>query len=239
MKWYDRLNIKIRELGWNKTTLAQKSGIKYDNVVKYCDGEVENPRGNTMAILAKTVGTTEEWLRLGVSLEANSNLDERIANQVSVAPSVNLDDDKKLLSVPLVTLGQFYMDTTQGTDHVQNTEKYVTVDVRSCNSENLVSIAVHDESMISNSNSPQKSLYINDSAVIDLNAKIMPGDIVLALVSEYSEYVIRKFKAKRIDPDGFAIIELTPLNTDYPVIEVQGIIDEIVKGKVIQSTTSF
>lgn len=49
--------------------------VPYDNLAKYFQGNVAQPRGDTMSKLARTLGVSEEWLRTGRgdSTAANAN----------------------------------------------------------------------------------------------------------------------------------------------------------------------
>lgn len=46
--------------------LSRLSGVNYDTVNKCLRGDVENPRGDTMARLARALGVSEVWLRHGI-----------------------------------------------------------------------------------------------------------------------------------------------------------------------------
>jgi transcriptional regulator with XRE-family HTH domain len=68
MKWWQRLQEAIDELGWSKAELQRRSGISYDSINKYLRGEVDNPRGNVLDKLAQTIGRPALWLREGIEV---------------------------------------------------------------------------------------------------------------------------------------------------------------------------
>lgn len=70
MKWWERLQKRMDELGWNKAELARRSGIPYDSINKYLRGDTDNPRGNVMSVLATTIGKPLIWLRDGIDAES-------------------------------------------------------------------------------------------------------------------------------------------------------------------------
>lgn len=67
MTWNDRLRKLVQEQGLTKAELSRKSKVPYDSVNKYLRGNTENPRGRTMEKLAKALGTTEVYLRTGLT----------------------------------------------------------------------------------------------------------------------------------------------------------------------------
>lgn len=66
MKWWERLQSAIDELGWSKAELQRRSGISYDSINKYLRGDVDNPRGNVLEKLAVTIGRPALWLKEGI-----------------------------------------------------------------------------------------------------------------------------------------------------------------------------
>lgn len=65
MAWYKRLKIKMDQLGMKGVEVARRAGVEPKTLYKYLEGKIDNPRGKTLANLAKVLGTTEEWLRYG------------------------------------------------------------------------------------------------------------------------------------------------------------------------------
>ncbi|WP_435658111.1 helix-turn-helix domain-containing protein [Brucella pituitosa] len=66
MKWWERLQQRIDELGWSKAELSRRSGINYDSINKYLRGDIDNPRGNILDKIASTIDRSVLWLRDGV-----------------------------------------------------------------------------------------------------------------------------------------------------------------------------
>ncbi len=66
MKWWERLQQRIDELGWSKAELSRRSGINYDSINKYLRGDIDNPRGNILEKLATTIERSVLWLRDGI-----------------------------------------------------------------------------------------------------------------------------------------------------------------------------
>lgn len=86
MKWWERLQARIDELGWNKAELHRRSGISYDSLNKYLRGDVDNPRGNVLETLAKAIDKSALWLKEGI--EADGAEIRRVARAPGTAPVV-------------------------------------------------------------------------------------------------------------------------------------------------------
>jgi phage repressor protein C with HTH and peptisase S24 domain len=68
--WGERLSQRLEALGWSIPELAKRMGRGGDksfeeSLHKYVRGLVDQPRGNTMAEIAKAIGMTESELRNG------------------------------------------------------------------------------------------------------------------------------------------------------------------------------
>lgn len=87
MKWWQRLQDAIDELGWSKAELQRRSGISYDSINKYLRGDVDNPRGNVLEKLAGTIGRPAIWLKEGIEVSAPAEL-HRAARAPGTAPLV-------------------------------------------------------------------------------------------------------------------------------------------------------
>lgn len=67
--WAKRLNERMRVTGTTPAALVRRSGLSRDNIYKYVSGEVKQPRGETMDILAHALGMEPLWLKEGVGPE--------------------------------------------------------------------------------------------------------------------------------------------------------------------------
>lgn len=67
MKWNERLKRLVEDQGLSMAELHRRSEVPYDSINKYLRGEVDNPRGDAMEKLARAVGTTETYLRTGLT----------------------------------------------------------------------------------------------------------------------------------------------------------------------------
>lgn len=65
MTWDQRLREAWQKSGWSKKEFSRRSGVSYDNLLKYLQGAVENPRGDTLDRLADTLRIDRLFLKEG------------------------------------------------------------------------------------------------------------------------------------------------------------------------------
>lgn len=63
--WWERLAAAMTTRNLSAEMVAQRSGVKLKSLYGYLQGEVDNPRGDTLARLAASVGVSERYLRYG------------------------------------------------------------------------------------------------------------------------------------------------------------------------------
>ncbi|MDJ0609936.1 MAG: helix-turn-helix domain-containing protein [Kiloniellales bacterium] len=63
--WSNRLNDVMKQRGWSQSELARRAQVSRENVKKYCQGLVSQPRGETLPRLAEALGVNALWLRDG------------------------------------------------------------------------------------------------------------------------------------------------------------------------------
>lgn len=67
--WSTRLAQRIKALGWKLPEAAKRCDVDYHSLKKYVKGGVEQPRGDTLAKLARGTGVNLQWLRDGTGPE--------------------------------------------------------------------------------------------------------------------------------------------------------------------------
>lgn len=90
MDWHDRLNAALKDRNWGVPDLARAMGYPDDEAVlnrlyKYTAGDVQNPRGNWMGLIAEALDMSEADLRHGVSLTTPQSSRGNSANLVGAA----------------------------------------------------------------------------------------------------------------------------------------------------------
>lgn len=85
MDWWQRLKQAMEAKGWNMTELSKRSGIPYDSINKYLRGDIRQPRGNTLPVLAETLGVSHLWLRDGLEVDGHQNVKPITGQMVAAA----------------------------------------------------------------------------------------------------------------------------------------------------------
>ncbi|NSX92677.1 LexA family transcriptional regulator [Agrobacterium tumefaciens] len=85
MDWSQRLQKAMVAKGWKKKELSNRSGIPYDSINKYLRGDISQPRGNTLEILADTLGVPHLWLRDGIEAASHQNVKPTTGQLVAAA----------------------------------------------------------------------------------------------------------------------------------------------------------
>ena len=67
--WAKRLNEEFKKTGWTVAEFSRRSGVEANNLYKYLDGVIRNPRGDILEKLAGTLGISPVYLRYGDPLE--------------------------------------------------------------------------------------------------------------------------------------------------------------------------
>jgi hypothetical protein len=92
----------MRTLGLKPADLIRRSGLSRDNVYKYVSGEVKQPRGETLDIIAQTLGVEPLWLKEGAGPELSGY---PVVGYVSAGEQFHpVDDSEKGAGMDIVTL---------------------------------------------------------------------------------------------------------------------------------------
>lgn len=207
-----------RAFGWNVNTYrSHENGnrdISKSAAIKY----------------ANAFNVSVDWLLTGVD-KSGTNKEHSISTPTGI-------NQIPIRYVPLLELGQVYMGISND-GFSEADQKFIGISGLNKLSDDVIAVEIPDNSMIENPFIKGVSFTAGDVAVIDKKAKVLPGDFILALVPNLEEAMIRKYKVVKTDNDGFATIELVPLNSDYPTIEVEGYLEEIVIGKIVQRISNI
>ncbi|GHB33854.1 hypothetical protein GCM10007094_23440 [Pseudovibrio japonicus] len=72
----ERIVKKREERSWNRRKLADLSGVGYDRLNKLEHDKTKEPRGQTLALIAKTLGVSVEYLETGEETPPTMDADE-------------------------------------------------------------------------------------------------------------------------------------------------------------------
>lgn len=103
MKWHERIQRRMDELGITKADLQRMTGLSYDNINKWLRGGVEKPRGNAIKILGKALDLTEVDILFGDDIVVDklvndlpgSNIIHIIPKRNNKTQKIDHDEDDK------------------------------------------------------------------------------------------------------------------------------------------------
>jgi len=197
-EWHQRIDRRLKELGWTKAELSRRSGISYDRINKYLRGDVDQPRGEVLEKLSETVGIPLKALLFGS--EEEIQLPTRLHSQIEVyhIPLVSLSDLSK------AAFGQSFSKFLQGVS--------ATIAVDAQVNQNSFGVVIEDSSM-----APE--MQVDDIIICDPIAEIQPGDLVFSKIDNPKQVVFRKLRPKHADPK-IGPAELIPANSDFPMLTI-------------------
>lgn len=195
--WSARLRSWMSEKGWNPKELEKRSKVDYENLIKYINGKVANPRGNVLGMIAKAFDMSVKELRYGLDINDKTSSSGQSTRTI---PRVNMVD-----------LARHQPD--QKITNIWSGEMSIVVDKSI--SAACVAVDIDDDSMSPDFNP-------GDVAICNPEAEITPGSLVIAKASGIDKGVLRKYRITSISEDGSKRIELKPINDDYPVLTIDG-----------------
>lgn len=210
----DRIAQRMKELGLQHKDLVAATGASKGTVTNWISG-VNNPTGNRLIQLAQALKTTPEWLLNGTGNAAHDD-------QSNVQPS--LSGIRKIPILDYVQAGIFHDVGYDGLNPIGET--YTTY--QSAKPECVFSLEVSGLSMAPD--------YIpGDKIVVDASLVPKPGSLVIAQEVQHGEArtTFKKYRVIGVNEFGVDVIELVPLNPDFPTYNSAQIEISII-GVVVQ-----
>lgn len=204
--------------GWTQSELARQVGVRPQSVQLW-EADETAPSRKRIERVADMLETTPEELLFDVpvSQRARSRGKRFIGDRGNIVVSAYGDQ-----IVPVC-------DYVQAAEWTASDEPYpITTRTENVwtNIENLsdrsFGLAIEGESML-------EEFYPGDIVILDPELPPQPGDFVVALLENDNKVVFRKYRSRGSDKKGQPVIELAPLNDDYPVL----VIDPRTRGRII------
>lgn len=200
----DRLNARLKELGLKPADLMRSTGAGRATVSGWLN-EGNNPSAKYLEPLAKALKTTSTWILTGKSEEIkneNNNVVEIYSNVRS--------NGKIIRRIPLLDFVQAGAWRDVVYDGVNpKGESYTSYE--GADPKAVFSLIVEGKSM-------WPEFEPGDEIVVDAMLAPKPGSLVIAMEIQHGRAVttFKKYKVLGVNEFGVEIIELVPLNNDYP-----------------------
>jgi SOS-response transcriptional repressor LexA len=88
-------------------------------------------------------------------------------------------------------------------------------------------LAVHGNSM-------EDTFHDGDKIIVDPDVSPQPGDFVVAKLDDLAEATFKKYRPRGTDAEGQPMIDLVPLNEDWPVLKIDSRNPGRIIGTVIE-----
>jgi transcriptional regulator with XRE-family HTH domain len=229
-KWWQRLQLKMYDLGWSKAELARRSGVAYDSINKYLRGGVDKPRGDILDQLSRAVGHDTKWLLFGEAGKTPFlNGAQRLENNGLRHPlseysgSLVVDDISRLKLVGWGDLARFVDSEVYSGRLVKRIS-----DLNSSQPSEQVVISVPDNSMA-------PDFRRGDLIICGLGLRPKQDDLVIASVRLKNgiSYYFRKYGLNTSSGSDSVPFILHPLNKAFPEIKAEKKNPPRIIGKII------
>lgn len=204
----DRIALRMRELNIKQVDLINKYSLSKGTVSKWVSG-VNTPNGENLTKLAEILKTTESWIINGddskkLSKEEFPKGDE---NYTNVRAS-----EKSLRKIRLLDYVQAGLLSEVGYDGVNALGSSWTT-YEGPHPECVFSLLVEGLSM-----APE--FMPGDELVVDGSLEAKPGSLVIAQEIQHgvARTTFKKYRVTGVNEFGVDVIELVPLNPDFPTL---------------------
>ncbi len=201
----ERILLRMKQLNLQQVDLIAATKSSKGTVSKWISG-INTPSGKSITALAKALKTTPEWILEGEglkSIEVSANTEKNEASNIRIT-------DAKLTRVPVLDLVQAGHWREVAYDGY-NPLGYDYTTYQGSDSNSLFMAIVDGMSM-----SPD---YMpGDAVLVDAALAPKPGCLVLAQqVSQgMAETTFKKYRVIGFNENGCEVVELVPLNPDFP-----------------------
>jgi SOS-response transcriptional repressor LexA len=202
----DRIAQARLKKGWTQAKLAEQVGVRPQSVQLWEANETA-PSRKRIELVASLLETTPEELLFDVPVSQRAAARNRrfFGDKDNVVVSAFGDQMVPICSYVEAarwTGSERPYPITDQTDHVWTNIEYL--------SERAFGLWIEGESML-------EEFYPGDIVVVDPAVAPQPGDFVVAKLDKDEKVIFRKYRPRGEDEQGKPVIELTPLNDDYPV----------------------
>lgn len=217
----ERLNMCMDRLGLpargRQAYLKNRFGVSQPTAKDWLDGKFM-PARDKLVRMQKDFGVNLEWLLAG---EGEMLPDE----SRPVNGSVLVHGAPDMREVPLISFVEagVWSDSNDPYPRGQGMEA-IGIDPELAAHLSRVAFALKIEG-----HSMEPEFQPGDVIVVDPNIQPRPGDLVVAKLDGEEKATFKKYRDRGLDTDGNRVIELVPLNPDYPTLRI----DADSPGKIV------
>lgn len=226
----ETLGVRLKRLRNSKKITQQKLadaiGVSKTSVI-YWEKDENTPKHDSLTALAKVLGTTTDWLTSGKEGDAPAQQEDKREIFSNVRPT-----KRKLRKIPVLDFVQagMWREVVYDGMHPKD-ETFTTYEGRDPNA--VFSLEVDGLSMA-------PDFMPGDEIVVDAALEPKPGSLVVAQEIQHGAAMttFKKYRVVGVNEHGVDIIELVPLNPDFPTYNSAQIEISII-GVVVQHHKDF
>lgn len=198
---HERIQQKLNEKNLKQSDIARATGKSTAAVAKWLSGQ-NVPRAENLKAIAKLLNVSDDWLLTG---KGTAELSRNNVSNVSII-------DTPLRQVPLLDYVQAGLFHEVGYDGLNPLGTSWTT-YEGARPECVFSLKVEGMSM-----SPE--FMPGDELIVDGSLEAKPGSLVIAQEVKHgtASTTFKKYRVIGVNEFGVDIIELVPLNPDYPTL---------------------
>lgn len=217
MNYGERLCYARKQEGLTQDQLSERSGVKQGTISKIERGDQDSSTYDLN--LAQALDINPWWLKTG----KGPMREEHIVDFVSAYR----DDVRKVPVISYVEAGNWKAIV----DSYAKGAGFDSLSIDAVLAQSLgryaFALEVHGESMM-------PEFRPGDRVIVDQDAAVHPGDIVVAKLDNEESAVLKKYRSRGTDNDGNEVFELVPLNDDYPTLVVNSSNPGKIIGRVVE-----
>lgn len=204
MFMHERIQQKLEEKNLKQADIARATGKSTAAVTKWLKGD-NIPKAENLKAIAKLLNVSDEWLLTGKG-------DEQASKKIDLGESNVTFVNSPLVQVPLLDYVQAGLFHEVGYDGINPLGASWTT-YEGARPECVFSLKVEGLSM-----APE--FMPGDEIIVDGSLEAKPGSLVIAQEVQHgiARTTFKKYRIIGVNEFGVDIIELVPLNTDFPTL---------------------
>lgn len=204
MFMHERIQQKLEEKNLKQADIARATGKSTAAVTKWLKGD-NIPKAENLKAIAKLLNVSDEWLLTGKG-------DEQASKKIDLGESNVTFVNTPLVQVPLLDYVQAGLFHEVGYDGINPLGTSWTT-YEGARPECVFSLKVEGLSM-----APE--FMPGDEIIVDGSLEAKPGSLVIAQEVQHgiARTTFKKYRIIGVNEFGVDIIELVPLNTDFPTL---------------------
>lgn len=204
MFMHERIQQKLEEKNLKQADIARATGKSTAAVTKWLKGD-NIPKAENLKAIAKLLNVSDEWLLTGKG-------DEQASKKIDLGESNVTFVNTPLIQVPLLDYVQAGLFHEVGYDGINPLGTSWTT-YEGARPECVFSLKVEGLSM-----APE--FMPGDEIIVDGSLEAKPGSLVIAQEVQHgiARTTFKKYRIIGVNEFGVDIIELVPLNTDFPTL---------------------